>query len=131
MATACSVKFATAGPVPLGLAAPRLATLRLVSSGLDIGISGGGENSPLAGLPGHGLTAMRSRLDAALVEGWGDSDRVDHSPSLYVDASVMSIVELDDGVGEAIDASPSSIGTDVSSFRLVILVDALLLENSV
>ena len=39
--------LATSCPVPLGLAAPRLATLRLATAGLDIGISGGGENNPL------------------------------------------------------------------------------------
>lgn len=115
------ITLATSRPVPLGLAAPRLATLRLATAGLGIGISGGGENNPLVGLLGDGLTAIRPRLDVALVDGWGDGDRIDHSPSVYPDVSVTSIVELDDGVGEAIDASPSSIGTDVFSFWLAIL----------
>ena len=69
-----------------------------------------------------GLTVIRPRLNAALVDGWGDGDRIDHSPSVYSDMSVMSMVELDDGVGEAIDASSSSIGTDVFSFWLAIVL---------
>ena len=112
--------LAISRPVPLVLAAPRLATLR--PAGLDIGISGGGENNPLVGLFGDGLTVIRPRLNVALVDGCGDGDRIDHSPSVYSDMSVMSMVELDDGVGEAIDASSSSIGTDVFSFWLAIVL---------
>ena len=107
--------MATSCPVPLGLAAPRLAMLRLATAGLDIGISGGGENNPLAGLLRDGLTAIRPRLDVALVDGWGDGDRIDHSPSVYPDMSAMSMVELEDGIGETTDVSSSSIGTDNSS----------------